>query len=560
MNKKILATSLILISINSWATINATIDRTIVEQNQAINLTISAPSISANPDLSPLQKDFQIVGKSTSSQTSIVNGSISSQTNITLSLMPTHTGKIIIPAIKIDKDSTKPITIEVTKNSNAKTANLPDKALFLKTSLDKTNSYVGVPVILSVKLYLSLNLGNLNLSPFQIDGAHYEKLNDPSQYQSELNGRPYMVVEQKFLVTPDKIGTITIPSIQLNGAIASNNPTGFGLATGQPFNLNSEPINLNIKDIPSNIDSNEWFPAKSVTVNETWSEKNSNASAGDPITRTITINADGISATSIPEFDFTQVENTNIYPDKTVSDTKNTNTGINSNKVFKIVYIPTKNGELKFPEIKIKWFDIKNNQEKFAILPTKVFNITGANEHKKNNKANTSNSISQLKTNSTTNLWQYICYAIGILLIATIAIFFIKRKNKNLTIANDLHKAEEHKFKQVNKFNRITNHTSSDLTVNNACVNKDIHGLNIALIEWANTQFQTKVHSIIEIKQLVNDTTFSILIDELTAALYNNKQFNKFNELNILINNIYPNKKKNSDKHSLPKIYPFEIK
>lgn len=563
MNKKILVTSLILLSVNSWATINAMIDKTIVEQGQAINLTITVPSMGANPDLSPLQKDFQIVGKSTSSQTSIVNGSVSSQTNITLSLMPNHTGKIVIPAIKVDKDSTKAITIEVTKNSSSKTANLPDKALFLKTSLDKTTSYIGVPVTLSVKLYLTLNLGNLNLSPFQIDGAHYEKLNEPSQYQSEANGRPYMVVEQKFLVTPDKVGKITIPNIQLNGAIASNNPTGFGLATGQPFSLNSNPITLNVNDIPDGIDASEWFPAKNVTVNEVWSEKNIKATAGDPITRTITINADGVSATSIPEFDFTKIENANIYPDKTVSDTKNTNNGINSNKTFKIVYIPTKNGELKFPEVKIRWFDINTNQEKSETLPAKTFTITGATEHKKSNKIATNRDVSQNTNNSKSNLWQYISYTIGILWIATMAVFFIRRKRKAIKTTNETHEDINVSCEDNDKPNKIISKSkNSNLSIANARTNKDIHQLNSALIDWANTEFNTKIHTINQIKRLCNNSDINKLIDELTESLYNNKKFNNFDKINQIVNEISLNKKTSNkaSKNSLPKIYPFDIK
>ncbi|MDD3266258.1 MAG: BatD family protein [Burkholderiales bacterium] len=561
MNKKIIVTSLMLISANSWAAINAIIDKTIVEQGQPVNLTITVTSIGASPDLSPLQKDFQIVGKSTSSQTSIVNGSVSSQTNISLSLIPNHSGKVVIPSIKIDKDVTKPITIEVTKNSNAKTANLPDKAIFLKTSIDKTSSYVGVPVILSVKLYLSLNLGNLTLSPFQIDGAHYDKLNDPSQYQSEANGRPYMVVEQKFLVTPDKVGKIIIPTIQLNGAIASNNPAGYRLAAGQAFSLNSEPISLNVKDIPNNIDASEWFPAKNVVVNEIWSEKNITATAGDPITRTVTINADGVSATSIPEFNFTKIENANIYPDKTISDTKNTNTGVNSSKIFKIVYIPINNGEVKFPEVKIKWFDIDSNQEKTAILPAKVFHITGAIEHKKTDKIDTKNNISQTQNDAKSNLWQYISYVIGFLWLATMVIFFILRKNKNLKKAKDLNESDNTKSEIITKPNKIsTKNKDLDLDVAKACTNKDIYKLNLALIKWANIQFKTTIHNINQIKPLASDHNLNTLIDELLAALYNDKKFDKFNEINILINNISHAKKKKMAKNSLPEIYPFDIK
>lgn len=565
MKKKIIFTSLMLTSSASWATIDTMVDRNIVEQGQNINLTIIVPSISANPDLSPLQKDFQIVGKSTSSQTSIVNGSINSQTSIRISLVPNHLGKITIPAIKIDKDSTKSIQIEVTKNNTTKSANIPDKALFLKSSLDKTTSYIGVPVVLSIKLYVSLNVGNLNLSPFQIDGAHIDKLNEPNQYQSEANGRPYMVLEQKFLVTPDKAGKISIPEIQLNGSMASNNPMGLGVATGQSFNLQTSPLFLEVKDAPKNINPNEWLPAKNVTANEIWSEKSNQITVGEPITRTVTINADGVNASVIPELDFTKVNDTNIYPDKTISDTKNSNSGVSSNKVFKIVYIPTKSGELKFPETKINWFDINNNQEKTITLPAKTFRVVG--EIKKNTFINNTKQVSSenytAKTKKT-NLWEYISYMIGGLWILTIAIFFIYRRkkqqsrdkinNKNESIKSD---SLTHETTTVKKKAPIIVKSSID----ESCQSKDIYCLNKALIDWANTNFDTKIKTIDKIKSLVHNQDIHNIIDDLNAALYDNKSFNKFEEINTLINSY---KKTNllakKTKGELPKMYPFDVK
>ena len=77
----VLSVLLAMFSTSVWAGVSATLDRTAIAEGDTVTLTIVAEgqqSQGAQPDLSPLRKDFTILGTSTSQQMQIINGRMSS--------------------------------------------------------------------------------------------------------------------------------------------------------------------------------------------------------------------------------------------------------------------------------------------------------------------------------------------------------------------------------------------------------------------------------------------------------------------------------------------------
>lgn len=95
------------------------------------------------PDLTPLQKNFMILGTERRMNYSIINGQAQSSSEWTITLKPQKEGKVTIPAIKIGRDYTKPLTIEVTtgttsqNSSKDNSANQNNQDLYLTTEVDK---------------------------------------------------------------------------------------------------------------------------------------------------------------------------------------------------------------------------------------------------------------------------------------------------------------------------------------------------------------------------------------------------------------------------------------
>ena len=569
MNKKNLLITLLLLNIKfTFATVLASVDHNDLNLGQSLNLTITLPDSSAEPALDILKSSFDIYGTSKSSQTSIVNGHVSSQTTVTVSLLPKTAGKQAIPPIKVGNDSTQAIPINVSATQQTtpeenKNGNNKKQAVYLDTTISDKNAYLNVPIIYSVKLYYLGALDNLQLAPIDIPGAKVEPMGKTIQYQSRQSQQNYQVVEQKFLITPTKTGSITLPPAVIQGISLDNNRNDndiFAMMGSHPFKVLSKPATLNVKPIPQELDASTWLPAKNLQLTESWAMGSSKLIVGEPITRTITISATGIPATSIPNLDFAIPDEVSDYPEKPQAETNINNDQLVATKSFKIVYIPNKAGDFSFPEINVKWWDITSNSLKIATIQKKNLHI--ANDPNNNSQqikapatlqslqasAPIKKPVNQ-NTPSKNNLWVLATLLFALLWLVTIlCAFYLYKKNKIKKNTSDKTPVPESQQKN--------NKLPSMLEINLACQNKNIHTLNLAILNWATEVFGKKIHSLNELQNLSQQPQLNNLLEQLNIALYKNIEFTNFDELLRLLSQFKIITQNKSDTTKLKSFYP----
>ncbi len=562
MNKKILFSSLLLlIAGNVFATVPASVDRSQVTLGQSFTLTINLPDSNDTPNLDVLKSNFEIYGTSTSSQTNIINGKVNSQNTLTVNLIPKNPGKQLIPAIKVGNDATAPINIEVSEgDSNNKVADAKDSAVYLEASVGKQSLYVGVPFLYTVKLYFNVSLSNLSMEPLNIDGAQIEAQGKPIQYQSNENGKTYQVVEQRFMVTPNKSGKLTIPPAKIRGAIADNgNNSFFPMMANKPFMANSKPVNLEVKAVPANIAINQWFPAKNVKATDSWSISSDSLKVGEPLTHTVSLEALGVPATSIPELEINNPAGVNAYPDKAQSSTNSNNGELTGTKTFKIAYIPTKAGTLSFPAITIKWWDITADTLKTVTIPAKTYTVsadatTPANQNLSassiasvNNTGNSEKAVTKIKPENP--LWKYLTFLFAGLWLITLGFMVkISRKRK---ISNPQQSSTDISVADFANTNSV-----NTTTLKEACNSKNISATCNALINWAQAFSDKKIYTISDINSVIYDENLANLIQKLNSATYNDEKFDNFDSIPELIKSIESRIKKPVNKNVLKDLYP----
>lgn len=82
------------------AAVQAWLDRDRVAAGDSVELTLQHDGrASGEPDLTPLRRDFDILGKASGTTVQIVNGSMSAQAQLRLTLAPKHVGRIAVPAL-----------------------------------------------------------------------------------------------------------------------------------------------------------------------------------------------------------------------------------------------------------------------------------------------------------------------------------------------------------------------------------------------------------------------------------------------------------------------------
>ena len=108
---------LLLVAIPSWASLSSTVDRTQIETNETLQLTVrySGKSSSGEPDFSAIEKDFSIASNSKQQQYSWVNGESTSYTDWKLLLIPKRQGKLAIPSLNFMGSRSQAVAINVAR-------------------------------------------------------------------------------------------------------------------------------------------------------------------------------------------------------------------------------------------------------------------------------------------------------------------------------------------------------------------------------------------------------------------------------------------------------------
>ncbi len=513
----------------AFAIVPASIDRNNIQVGQTFTLNIDVSHTNGTPEIDTLRNNFDILGTSNNSQMSIINGHMNSQKSIMVTLSPKTPGKQQIPAIKVGSDVTNPITIDVSKTpQNIMPKGDTSAQVFIDVSLNNSSTYVNVPVIYSLKLYFTAPLNNLSMANFDIPKAQIKPLVKNTQYRTKYHGKEYEVIEQKLLITPNKTGTTEIPPARISGLIMDHDSNNF-FASPSNFNIQSKPLTINVLPVPGK--NPQALLAKKLKVTDSWSVSLESITIGQPITRTITIEATGVPYNLIPELKFDTPKGVNSYPDKTLTDTSVVDDNLLGQKTFKTVYIPTSTGIIKFPETKIKWWDINKKVEKTEVLESKTYTVL--TDGKKPVASFGVATTPQKPVKTTFKWWRYLVITIALCIIVLIIAVIIRRR--------------------LGLGRRTTQQNYTLLK--KAIHDKDIKALNHALIALASSYTNKKIYTISDIKELTNNTTLHELIDKLNLALYKGYPFDEFDTLLEQIN-ILSRGKKAKKADFLKNLYP----
>ncbi|WP_440683135.1 BatD family protein [Cysteiniphilum halobium] len=538
---------------SSQASVSASVDRTQLADGESLTLTIKLDDMNEQPDLTPLKKDFDIYGTSTSSQTSVINGKSTSDISYIVTLLPKKTGNITIPALTVGHEQTKPLTITVSKVP--KGANAKQKAsIFLDASLSNDSAYVNTPVLYTLKLYYAEPLSNLSMQPLQLADATVEPFGKNSQYQAQQNGKTYNVIEQQFLITANQSGEINIPQSTIQAAVLQNNSNSFfAMQSAKPILVKSNALTLHIKPIPQNVDISDWLPANSVSLKDSWSSNSNELTVGEPVTRTIVLTATGIQAASLPNLSFPHAKNVNAYPDKVQSKDYVKNNLPAASKVFKIAYIPTQKGIVEFPQIKVHWFNIKSQTMQTAVLPAKTFKIlpgkvvtpVQTNVINATPAAQSTKTIIKVVHNP---LWIVLAIIFAILWLVTLIVLLIilSRFRSKKVIQASYQSSKRLEKPDINQALK---------DVKKACDNKDLTAINNAIIIWGSVVFNQRFYSVMDVAQIIEDTALKHVLTAINRALYADSEFVEYDLLYQALKQ-YKTKNDNNKQQILHGLYP----
>ena len=377
-NAPFLAWLLVLVAGHAGAAeVRAWLDRDTLEVGETVTLNVEAKgAITAQPDFSALRQDFDLLGTQSSQQIGIVNGQRSSSTLWAIALQPRRSGRLTIAPIALGDAKTQPIELEV-RAASARSQQQPGDDVFLEVAATPLDPYVQQQVRYTVKLYYAFDLTNGNLAEPSADGLAVQRLGQDKTYFATLGGRRYHVVERHYALTPERSGEITVSALAFRGsALDASDPTGF-FSRGRSVAARSEDIRLDVRAQPAAWSGGAWLPAASLLLKDE-GELPTELHVGDPVTRTVRLQAQGLAFEQLPELELKAPEGADIYPDKADTRTRDDGEWLYGERVRKFAFVPQRPGTLVLPGMRVQWWDTTNDRMQTSELPAHEIRVLPA--------------------------------------------------------------------------------------------------------------------------------------------------------------------------------------
>ena len=397
----------------SWAELSATADRRTIAMGETLRLTLlgDAGEQPAEIDLTPLNRDWEILSRSSATNARFINGQNQVTRTLEMELAPLREGTLTIPSLTAGGRSTTPLAIRV----NPEPVVAPgDELVLFDASVDERSVYVQSEVILTVTLQQAINLDGGEISNFDIPDAVVENLERRS-FQRRVGNRTWLVTELRYAVYPQKSGPLTIPAIGFTAREVQPGRSLLGARLGRRLRMASEPLEINVKSVPTSFPGEVWLPARALTLEENWSIDPTSLNVGDSTTRTLTLTARGLQGSQLPPLSSVQgavnIPELRFYPDQESIDQSELAEGLQGRRVQSEALVARSGGTWTLPEIRVPWWNIETDRLEFATLPAKSVVVTAIQTADQTNDTTLSPNTST--AGSTLPLWLWVISAAG---------------------------------------------------------------------------------------------------------------------------------------------------
>jgi hypothetical protein len=376
---RVFITLLLFLSLPTQAEVNTRLSHNIITQDEPVNLLLEIKGDNdAFPDLSVLDQDFEILGRSQHESVRVINGHRSVTRGVNLTLLPKRLGTLKIPPIPVGKERSSALSLDVV--ANRVEADEPGEAeAFIRLDLDKNEAFVQQEIILTVRLYLAEGVWGESISEPEPSLPQTQiRLLDEEQYQTQQDGRNYLVIERRYAVHALQTGQLQLGGIRFRGHLGGQGQAPFKRLPGafQPpgaqqhvVRATSDHVELDILPPPGSFTGKQWLPARNLQLVESGLNSAGHLTAGKPATRHIMLIADGLSAAQLPAIELDLPDGMKQYPERPYDRDQALREGISGSRHLAITLVATEPGRYELPAIEIPWWNTETKRQEIARLP-----------------------------------------------------------------------------------------------------------------------------------------------------------------------------------------------
>ncbi len=261
--------------------------------------------------------------------------------------------------------------------------------IFIESEVVPESPYVQAQLLLRVQLFHAVEISKGSLSDPAAEQVLLRRIGKDRQFTSYKGERKYQVIERLYALFPQSSGELEIAAPVFDGQVPDyrrqrsrsgrifgNDPFGNLFPTTRQVRVRGKTLALEVRPRPVAAVGGYWLPATKVDLSEEWSNDGESIRVGDPLTRTLTLTAQGLTAAQLPELTQRSPAGVNTYPDKAELTTEDDGKkSVIGHRLQKIAYIPTTPGLLELPEVVVEWWNTENDRLERRVLPARRLQV-----------------------------------------------------------------------------------------------------------------------------------------------------------------------------------------
>ncbi len=216
---------------------------------------------------------------------------------------------------------------------------------------------VGQPVTLELAVLGLDSWANIpSLPGFSVDGAYLVRTESQGRRLSEtIDGESYTGQGYRWLLVPQRAGVIEVPPtpVQVERKV-------FGAEGDTAVSeLTTPPVSLQATVPPGAEGIENLVSTRKLTATQVYQPAQAAIRAGDGVTRTVTLEAQGVAGMALPPLLREAPAGLAVYPgEPEVHDKVNRNILESGVRVESVTYVPAESGQYTLPDIVVHWWDL----------------------------------------------------------------------------------------------------------------------------------------------------------------------------------------------------------
>jgi hypothetical protein len=224
--------------------------------------------------------------------------------------------------------------------------------------------YVGEPLRLVVRSAIHAQVANERMIQPDLTDFDWQQFGVDSMSQEFIDGFWMPVMSRVLMIYPLRPGRLTIDPFKRHITYFGSN--GERMET----EILSRPVTIEVRshDALAGPDA-YWIPARDLRITDEWTPESDNIPLEETAQRTITIEADGLTADRLPNLPSFRAPGIITFAGPIQRQTIITDHGPLGRAIFRWRIRPASQAVATAPSVKVHWFDVSKRQMREAFIP-----------------------------------------------------------------------------------------------------------------------------------------------------------------------------------------------